>query len=254
MTYFFSLFLIFSYKIVYIMSGTLLDVMNQMKKTMGSQDKCNWKTTDSCIFKDYVRQGDKCLVPGESNPSYTGLETYSPEVLKTWLQALYNRNWGGNPNKGEAANVYDYWNRCKGVPGYEFLRDLNFKPVIAEEEIDNTALLVADQKLVNNYVDSRKSQFQDLQSLQLVRDELEKNVQLLQSRQDLYIESSRVNIEENVQKLAELDRMISVLRRQTMYDMEGDMNNNAKVFFLGNVLFYIIVFIIGVMVYRFMTK
>lgn len=237
------------------MSGTLLDIMNQMKNTIGEQDKCNWKTTKGCIFKDYVRQGDRCSVPGETNPSYTGLETYSPEDLKIWLQALYNRNTGSNPNKGEAANIYDYWNRCRNVPGYEFLRDLNFKPVgVAEPEIDYTAQIEADKRLANNYVSSKNSQFKDLQTLQLVRDELEKNVQLLQSRQDLYIESSRVNIEENMKKLEELDRQIAVLRRQTTYNMEGDFIHNAKVYFLGNVLFFILLFIISVLIYRFVNR
>jgi len=234
------------------MSGTLLDTMKQMRTTMGQQDKCNWKTTEGCIFKDYIRSDSRCFVPNESNPSYTGLETYTQDDLKQWLQALYNRNNGSNNNKGEASNVYEYWNRCKGVPGYEFLRDLNFQPVGQEE--DYSSQIEADKKLVNNYVDSQKNQFVDLQNLQLVRDELEKNVQLLQSRQDLFIENSRVNIEENLKNIENLDKQIAVLKRQSIYNMEGDLIHNSKVYFLGNISFYMIIVIIGIIVYRFVKQ
>lgn len=230
------------------MSGTLLDTMKQLKSQLAQQDRCNWRSTTGCIFKDYVRADGKCSVPGATNPSYTGLETYDENTLKIWLQALYNRNIGNDPRKSEAANVYEYWNTCKNVPGYEFLRSLNFAPVGIEE--DNTRLIEADKGLANKYINSKRDQFQELQNLQLVRDDLERKIQLLQSRQDQNLENTRISIEENIHKLNELDSKISVMRRQTMYDMEGDLIHNSKIFFLGNLTFYFILFFIVVFTIR----
>lgn len=90
--------------------------------------QCNWQNTNQCIFKDYTMRNDACSVQGSNNPSYSvsGLASYDTSGITGWLQELYNRNFGDNPAKGEAANVYQYWNKCKSVPGYEFLNNLNF--------------------------------------------------------------------------------------------------------------------------------
>ena len=90
--------------------------------------QCNWKDTSSCIFKDYTKSGNVCRVIGNDNPAYSGsgLQSYNSGQLESWLQALYNRNLGSDRSRGEAANVYHYWNTCKNTPGYEFLQKLNF--------------------------------------------------------------------------------------------------------------------------------
>ena len=49
----------------------------------------------------------------------------------------------------------------------------------------------------------RRNNFKNLQDLELVREELYKKVQLLQSRQDLYLESARLNEVDNKKKLDE---------------------------------------------------
>jgi hypothetical protein len=96
---------------------------------VSTAQKCNWKDTNQCVFKDYTMGGGVCWVPNQTNPAYSvfGLATYEPWQFAGWLQALYNRNWGNDPAKGEAANVYQYWKTCKSVPGYEFLKNLNFE-------------------------------------------------------------------------------------------------------------------------------
>lgn len=95
---------------------------------LSPNSQCNWHDTNQCIFKDYTVNGGNCTNQGNNNSSYSvpGLATYNASDLTGWLQALYNRNEGNDPAKGEAANVYDYWNKCKSVPGYEFLNNLNF--------------------------------------------------------------------------------------------------------------------------------
>jgi len=91
--------------------------------------KCNRKNPNYCIFKDYTPSGNfTCNAPPETGGAYNygGLNTYNDEQTVGWLKALYDRNAGSNPQKGERANVYDYYQRCKDFPGYEYLKPLNF--------------------------------------------------------------------------------------------------------------------------------
>jgi hypothetical protein len=90
--------------------------------------QCNWQDPNQCIFNGYTVTGGNCTNQSNDNPSYSapGLATYNAPDLMGWLQALYNRNWGNNPAMGEAESVYQYWNKCRSVPGYEFLNSLNF--------------------------------------------------------------------------------------------------------------------------------
>ena len=90
--------------------------------------QCNWQDANQCIFNGYTVNGGNCTNQANNNPSYSapGLATYNASDLMGWLQALYNRNMGNNPAMGEAESVYQYWNKCRSVPGYEFLNNLNF--------------------------------------------------------------------------------------------------------------------------------
>ena len=85
-----------------------------------SAQQCNWKDTSQCIFNGYTMSGDSCSNQGNYGYSVSGLASYSASDLMGWLQALYNNN-GGYTEK-----AYQYWNKCKSVPGYEFLTNLNF--------------------------------------------------------------------------------------------------------------------------------
>ena len=215
--------------------------------------QCNWRKTDRCIFKDYTLSGGQCSVSGLNNPAYSasGIAGYNDQQFSTWLTDLYNRNQGNDPSRGEATNVFQYWSTCKNAPGYEFLKKLNF-----EDPADKAkAMLESSRNLLNNFVNERESNFKNLQELQMVRDDLFKKVQLLQSRQDLYLESARLNEVQNKKKLNDLNKNISVMRRKILYDFEADMIHNSKIYFLGNITMYLILFIIGIIVYfRFLSE
>ena len=214
----------------------------------GIPAQCNWKDDSRCIFRDYTKSGSNCLVQGNNNPVYDtwALSNFDNQKFSDWLQSKYNNNDGNDSSRSDASNVYQYWNTCKSAPGYEFLNKLNF----SDPSLNNTYLIKNTKDIMNNYVNERKSNFKNLQDMELVRADLYKKVQLLQSRQDLYLESARLNEVDNKKKLEDLDKDISVMKRQIMYDFESDMVNNSKIYFLGNMTFYIILFIIGLLVYR----
>lgn len=96
----------------------------QIDKLVG---QCDYKNNTKCIFSDFVKQGDKCVLPGSQqsyNPSE--LANYDTNTFVGWLKSLFNRNQiGTNDNNYEAKLVYDYVNKCKTVPGYDYLDKLN---------------------------------------------------------------------------------------------------------------------------------
>lgn len=228
-------------------------IQNIVKEDPNVPAQCNWRNANRCIFRDYSLSDGLCSVSGNNNPQYSasGLSGYNEQQFADWLSSLYNRNTGNDASRGEAANVYQYWSTCQNAPGYDFLKKLTFEEPGRKEK----QMLENSKNLLNDYVNERKSNFNNLQQLEIVRDDLFKKVQLLQSRQDLYLESARLDEVENKKKLSLLDNEISVMRRQIMYDFEGDMIHNSKIYFLGNITFYLIIFIIGIILYfRFLSE
>jgi len=67
----------------------------------------------------------KCNPPTNEQQPYDSVElsNYTNDAFTNWLNALYVRNAGSDPNKSERANVIDYVNRCKNVSGYEYLKN-----------------------------------------------------------------------------------------------------------------------------------
>jgi hypothetical protein len=92
-----------------------------------NQTTCRWQDPTKCIFKDYKFDSNgTCIHPTDNVPySVPGLNRYSQGQFTNWLTELYNRDLGKDKSKSEAPNVYEYIQRCKDVPGYEFLRNLN---------------------------------------------------------------------------------------------------------------------------------
>ena len=80
---------------------------------------CDFKDNSKCIFKNYVKKADRSCDSGNGFPYTEGLASSTNDQFKNWLKALYDRNGGGT----EREAVTDYINRCKGVVGYEFVKD-----------------------------------------------------------------------------------------------------------------------------------
>jgi hypothetical protein len=82
--------------------------------TSNTGPTCDRKDVSKCIFKDYTRRGDTCIAPAGSHnyDAYSLANHYSDTTFDEWLNVLYNRNAGSDPNKNESSNVHDYRNRC----------------------------------------------------------------------------------------------------------------------------------------------
>ena len=90
---------------------------------------CDYRDTSKCIFDGFVKQGDSCVLQGSSlDYNAPALANYDTNTFVNWLQSLFNRNKPGtNPDNSEANTVYNYWNKCKATPGYEYLNQLNLQ-------------------------------------------------------------------------------------------------------------------------------
>lgn len=102
--------------------------------------KCDRKDKSYCVFKDYSTNDFNgiCNAPTRGQENYKGLYEYTDAQFTGWLDELYDRNSGGDPNRSERANVIDYVNRCKNVSGYEYLK--NTKAHKAQQAVMDAAI------------------------------------------------------------------------------------------------------------------
>ena len=98
--------------------------------SMATTLKCDRRNNSYCIFKDYNGDRETCSgpTPGQhynnrSGIGLGGLPTYDDNQFIGWLDALYDKNAGSDPNRSERVNVVDYVSRCINVDGYEYLKN-----------------------------------------------------------------------------------------------------------------------------------
>lgn len=100
----------------------------------------------------------------------------------------------------------------------------------------------------------KKENMDDLYSklllLEKVKNELENKVRLLNSRQDLAIEETRLKEDSNQTSINELDNEIAIIKRKMEFSFEKDLNHNAIVYLLSNILFYAIIALVLFLLYR----
>ena len=84
-----------------------------------SSNKCDRTDKSYCILKDYETIGDGlCVAPTNNQNNYSGINNYNNNKFIEWLDILYDRDAGSDPNKTEKVNVVDYVNRCKNELDY----------------------------------------------------------------------------------------------------------------------------------------
>ena len=84
--------------------------------------KCDRTDKSYCILPDYTTNGSgTCNAPTYAQESYSDIYSFDNNQFIGWLDKLYDRNAGTDPNKTERNNVLSYVNRCKSISGYEYL-------------------------------------------------------------------------------------------------------------------------------------
>jgi len=145
--------------------------------------KCDRKDTSYCIFKDYSPESWGCRAPPNTGQgSYGGLNTYNDTQLVGWLDALYDRNIGSDPNRSERVNVVDYVNRCKNVKGYEYLKNTKAYKASPDEDLKkqldalSTEMANISSLLMSNVKENTSRDFSSYNKMQKDIDNVQKRI------------------------------------------------------------------------------
>jgi hypothetical protein len=133
----------------------------------------------------------------------------------------------------------------------------NLYGVISQKDSEISSLDQIRNNLINegNSNNLKKKENMDdlyskLLSLEKVKNELENKVRLLNSRQDLAFEESRLKENDNQNSINELDNEIAIIKRKMEFSFEKDLNHNALVYLLSNILLYSIIAFVLFLLYR----
>ena len=133
----------------------------------------------------------------------------------------------------------------------------NLYGVISQKDSEISSLDQIRNNLINEGNSNnlkKKENMDDLYSkllvLEKVKNELENKVRLLNSRQDLAFEESRLKENDNQNSINELDNEIAIIKRKMEFSFEKDLNHNALVYLLSNILLYSIIAFVLFLLYR----
>lgn len=133
------------------------------------------------------------------------------------------------------------------------LKGMSFNTNVPFEGDDSSSRFDID-KLYKEVKSGRIDLLKEIQNREILMDDLKYKTKEIEGRQDLYLEETRLDIEKNKEILAQLDNETAVLKRMVKYDMEGDLVHNSKIFFLGNICLYLILFFIVIVSIRFLSE
>ena len=144
-----------------------------------------------------------------------------------------------------------------GTLGTECSEIRNLYGVISQKDSEINTLDQIRNNLINEGTNNNNKKKENMDSLyskllllEKVRNELENKVRLLNSRQDSVIEESRLKEDANQNNINELDNEIAIIKRKMQFSFEKDLNHNAVVYLLSNILLYGIITLIIFLIYR----
>ena len=113
------------------------------------------------------------------------------------------------------------------------------------------SLLTTSKDIINNNSEQNKTMFDQLRNLNYLKNELENKIQLLESKQNTNYEDIRLKEIENKQQINNLQTEIDVKKRDLSYKYDTDLYHNAKIYLLGNTVFWMLIFLLFVFIIRY---
>jgi len=113
------------------------------------------------------------------------------------------------------------------------------------------SLLTTSKDIINNNSEQNKTMFDQLRNLNYLKNELENKIQLLESKQNTNYEDIRLKEIENKQQINTLQTEIDVKKRDLAYKHDTDLYHNAKIYLLGNTVFWMLIFLLFVFIIRY---
>jgi len=113
------------------------------------------------------------------------------------------------------------------------------------------SLLTTSKDIINNNSEQNKTMFDQLRNLNYLKNELENKIQLLESKQNTNYEDIRLKEIENKKEIDNIQNEIDVKKRDLSYKYDTDLYHNAKIFLLGNTVFWMLIFLLFVFIIRY---
>lgn len=113
------------------------------------------------------------------------------------------------------------------------------------------SLLTTSKDIINNNAETNKTMFDQLRNLNYLKNELENKIQLLESKQNTNYEDIRLKEIENKKQISDIQNEIDVKKRDLSYKHDTDLYHNAKIYLLGNTVFWMLIFLLFVFIIRY---
>lgn len=182
--------------------------------------KCDRKDTSYCIFKDYSPESWGCRAPVRGQDSYGGLSGYNDTQFVGWLDALYDRNAGSDPNRSERVNIVDYVNRCKNVKGYEYLKNTKAYKASPDEDF-------------KKQLDALSTEMSNISSLMM------SNVKENTSRDFSSYNKMQKDIDNVQKRIVEVDGIMKKNSSKQIYDVDTSLAKEEETALLSKQRYYV---------------
>ena len=113
------------------------------------------------------------------------------------------------------------------------------------------SLLTTSKDIINNNSEQNKTMFDQLRNLNYLKNELENKIQLLESKQNTNYEDIRLKEIENTNQISDIQNEIDIKKRDLSYKHDTDLYHNAKIYLLGNTIFWMLIFLLFVFIIRY---
>jgi small-conductance mechanosensitive channel len=114
--------------------------------------------------------------------------------------------------------------------------------------LDNT------KDIINHSKEQNKTMFDQLRNLNFLKNELENKIQLLESKQNSSYEDARLKELANKNEINKIQEEIDVKKRELLYKNDADMYHNAKIYLLGNTVFWMLIFLLVYLVIKYYNE
>jgi hypothetical protein len=113
------------------------------------------------------------------------------------------------------------------------------------------SLLTTSKDIINTNSETNKTMFDQLRNLNYLKNQLENKIQLLESKQNTNYEDIRLKEIENKKQISDIQNEIDVKKRDLSYKHDTDLYHNAKIYLLGNTVFWMLIFLLFVFIIRY---
>jgi hypothetical protein len=113
------------------------------------------------------------------------------------------------------------------------------------------SLLTASKDIITNNSEQNKTMFDQLRNLNYLKNELENKIQLIESKQNTNYEDIRLKEIQNKNKINDIQNQIDIKKRDLSYKHDTDLYHNAKIYLLGNTVFWMLIFLLFVFIIRY---